>query len=457
MVRGCFLKSACRLSISENERTILRRRRDALMQSIGSGIAFVVSAQPNAGPAAYRAAFRQDSDFLYLSGCPETDALAVFIPQHPQHKSVLFIRERDALSELWNGPMLGLDNAAAQLDFDLVLPLNEMDKKIPEWLSFADSIYWDASPELEFYERLRPLLQGSRLRRNGAEILNVRDVIHEQRLFKDELEIESLQRANDIASRAHELAMRVTRSGLFEYQVQAFLEMSMRVSGSSQLGYPSIVAGGANACCLHYNINNCRLDNGDLLLVDAGCESNFYTADITRTWPVSGKFTGEQRALYELVLETQVRSIEKIRPGLKLTELNDFAGRTLAEGLIHLGILKCSIDEALEKKRHKDFFPHGLGHFLGLDVHDVGRYRIKNVERALEAGMCVTIEPGLYIQPSFPDVDARWHGLGIRIEDNILVTAEGHRNFTTCIKNVEEIEAVVGTLSANELKSFVSG
>jgi Xaa-Pro aminopeptidase len=420
------------------------------MQAIGNGIALVVSAKPNSGPAGYRAPFRQDSDFLYLTGCPETDALAVFIPQHPQHKTVLFLRDRDAASELWNGPMLGLEGAAEQLGFDLVLPLSEIDKKIPDWLTHADSIYWDASPELEFYERLRPILQGSRLRRNGAEILNVRDVIHEQRLFKDDLEIECLQRANDVASRAHELAMRVTRIGMFEYQVQAFLEMSMLMRGSSQLGYPSIVASGANACCLHYNRNNCQMAEGELLLIDAGCESNFYTADITRTWPVSGKFSGEQRALYDLVLDTQVRSIEMIRPGVKLTELNDFAGKNLAEGLIHLGIIKCGLEEALEKKRHKEFFPHGLGHFLGLDVHDVGRYRIKNVERPLEAGMCLTVEPGLYIQPSFPDVEPRWHGLGIRIEDNILVTRDGHRNFTNCTKKAEDIEALTGTLQLDD-------
>lgn len=449
------MKSECRITVSESERAILRSRREALMRSIGSGIGIAVSAKPNSGPAGYRAAFRQDSDFLYLTGSPETDSLAVFIPQHPHHRTVLFLRERDTAGELWNGPMLGLEGAGEQLGFDLVLPLSELDKKIPEWLTFADSIYWDSSPELEFYERLRPILQGSRLRRNGAEILNIRDVIHEQRLFKDELEIEHLQKANDIASRAHELAMRVTRSGLYEYQIQAFLEMSMLVNGSTQLGYPSIVASGANACCLHYNRNNCTLAENDLLLIDAGCESGFYTADITRTWPVSGRFSGEQRDLYELVLETQQRSIEKIRPGVTLTELNDLAGRNLAEGLIRLGIIKCSLDEALEKKRHKEFFPHGLGHFLGLDVHDVGRYRIKNVERPLEAGMCLTVEPGLYIQPSFADVDSRWHGIGIRIEDNILVTADSYRNFTSCSKKIDDVELLIGSVRPEELNRFL--
>jgi len=441
------MKPESRIQLSAAHREVLQRRRSAFMDAISNGIAFLPSAKPNLGPAGDRATFRQDSDFLYLTGCQETPSLAVFIPQHPQHRTVLFVRERDSFSELWNGPMLGVADARDTLGFDLVLPLSEFEKKIPEWMAFADTIYWDTSPEQEFYEQLRPLLQGSRLRRNGAEILNVRDVLHELRLFKDELEIESLRVANAIASRAHEMAMRFVQPGDYEYQVQAVLEAVMRGAGSTQLGYPSIVAGGANACCLHYNLNSCQIAQGELLLIDAGCEWSFYTADITRTFPVSGRFSSEQKELYELVLLSQQKSIESIRPGAKLSELNDFAGRILADGLIQLGILQCSLDEALEKKKHKDFFPHSLGHWLGLDVHDVGRYRIKNIERTLEPGMCVTIEPGLYVQPSQANVDARWHGIGIRIEDNILVTAQGSVNLTPCVKGVDELQSIVGTCS----------
>ncbi len=447
------MKLECRTRLSESQLNALRRRRKDFMNLIGNGIAILPAAKPGDSPAGDRATYRQDSDFLYLTGCPETQALAVFIPQHPNFQSVLFVRERDALSELWNGPMMGVSDAGAILGFDQVFALSEMEKKIPEWLSHADTIFWDSSPEQEFFEQLRPLLQGSRLRRNGAEILNVRDVIHELRLFKDDVELEALRRANQIASSAHEAAMQFVRPGVSEFQVQAVLESVMRSAGSSQLGYPSIVAGGSNACCLHYNLNTCRLDEGDLLLIDAGCELNFYTADITRTFPVSGKFTGEQRALYDLVLESQIKSIAAIKPGAKLSELNDLAGRILAEGLIHLGLLKGSVEEVLEKKRHKDFFPHGLGHWLGMDVHDVGRYRIKNVERPLEPGMCVTIEPGIYVQPGTADVDPRWHGIGIRIEDNILVTANGSENFTPCAKATSDVESLVGTMSP-QLSTF---
>jgi Xaa-Pro aminopeptidase len=297
-------------------------------------------------------------------------------------------------------------------------------------------------------------LQGSRLRRNGAEILNVRDVIHEMRLFKAEDEQEALRKANAIASRAHEAAMQFARAGASEFQVQAVLESVMLSAGSAQLGYPSIVASGANACCLHYNVNTCALAAGELLLIDAGCEWNFYTADITRTFPVSGQFTPEQRILYELVLDTQLKAIASVRPGAKWSELNESAGRILTSGLKDCGILKCSQEEAWEKKKYKEFFPHGLGHWLGMDVHDVGRYKIKNVERPFEPGMCLTIEPGLYIQPGSPDVDERWHGIGIRIEDNILVTAEGCENLTPCIKNTAEVEAAVSSMPESLRKFF---
>lgn len=440
------MKPACRIHPSPTQLEALRRRRTEFMKRIGSGIAILPSAKASQSPAGDRAVFRQDSDFLYLTGCTEIHSLAVFVPQHPEFRSVLFLREREASSELWNGPMLGTIDSAELLGFDKVFPLNDFEKKIPEWLSHADTIYWDASPDQEFFESLRSLLQGSRLRRNGAELLNVRDIIHELRLFKDEFELNSLRRANQIASRAHEAAMQFARPGVYEYQVQAVLESVMRSAGSSQLGYPSIVASGANACCLHYNLNNCRLEKGDLLLIDAGCEWNFYTADITRTFPVGGQFSGEQKALYDLVLDAQQQSIASIRPGAKLSELNDSVGRIIASGLLQLGVMKGSLDEILEKKKHKEFFPHGLGHWLGMDVHDVGRYRIKNVERPLEPGMCVTIEPGIYIQPDNVDVDPRWHGIGIRIEDNILVTPQGYENLTSCKKSAVDVESLAGSM-----------
>jgi Xaa-Pro aminopeptidase len=447
------MKQESRARLSEEQKSALRRRRQTFLSEIGGGIAVLASAKPNSGPSGYRSVFRQDSDFLYLTGCAETHALAVFVPQHPEFQSVLFLRERDALLELWNGPMWGVSGTAEALGFDRVFPLSEFESKIPEWLAHADTIYWDSSPDLEFYEQLRPLLQGSRLRRNGAEILNVRDVIHEMRLFKTDDERDTLRHANAIASRAHEAAMQFASVGATEFQVQSVLEAVMKSAGSTQLGYPSIVASGTNACCLHYNVNSCSLEQGDLLLIDAGCEWNFYTADITRTFPVSGKFSAEQRILYELVLDTQLKAIASVRPGVKWSELNESAGRSLTIGLKDCGILRCSVEEALEKKKYKDFFPHGLGHWLGLDVHDVGRYKIKSSERLFEAGMCLTIEPGVYIQPGTSDVDARWHGIGIRIEDNILVTKEGHENLTPCVKNADAIEAMVGAMPEH-LKRF---
>jgi Xaa-Pro aminopeptidase len=423
------------------------------MSAIGSGIAILSSARPNNGPSGDRATYRQDSDFLYLTGCPEPHSVAVFVPQSSNEKSILFLREREPQSELWNGPMLGLSGAHDVLGFDAVYSITELEKKLPKLLAFADTIYWDSTPQQDFHEQLSPLLLGSRLRKHGAEILNVRDVVHELRLFKDEFEIESLRRANAIASEAHEAAMRFSHSGVKEYQVQAVLESVMRSRGSSQLGYPSIVAGGSNACCLHYNVNSCRVENNELLLIDAGCEWNFLTADITRTFPVSGKFTPEQKDIYELTLMAQKAAIEALRPGVLFSQVGELAARVLIDGLLQLGLLSGTAESILESQKHKEFFPHSLGHFLGMDVHDVGRYRIKNIERPLEAGMVVTIEPGLYAQPDCITVDERWRGIGVRIEDNILITRDGFENLTSCVKSVEDVEGTVGQMSP-ELKSF---
>lgn len=449
------MKLDCRTRLSDAHLNALFERRRKFLSNIGSGIAILSSARPNCGPSGDRSTYRQDSDFLYLTGCPEPHSIAVFVPQAQKDKAVLFLREREPHSELWNGPMLGLSGAQEVLGFDAVYSISELEKKLPQMLTYADTIYWDSSPQQEFYEQLSPLLTGSRLRKYGGEILNVRDIVHELRLFKDDFEIESLRSANFVASMAHEAAMQFSSPGVYEYQVQAVLESVMRSRGSSQLGYPSIVAGGGNACCLHYNVNSCQMKDHELLLIDAGCEWNYLTADITRTFPVSGKFTPEQKDIYELTLAAQRQAIDALRPGVLFSQVGDAAVRVLIDGLVQLGLLDGSIDSILESQQHKEFFPHSLGHYLGMDVHDVGRYKIKNVERPLEAGMVVTIEPGLYIQPDCVKVDERWRGIGVRIEDNVLVTNTGHENLTNCVKSVEDVEAMVGRMHP-ETKSFFS-
>lgn len=450
------MKLECRTRLGEAHLNALIERRRKFMSTIGSGIAILSSAKPNSGPSGDRATFRQDSDFLYLTGCPEPHSVAVFIPQGKSERSVLFLREREAHSELWNGPMLGVSGARETLGFDAVYPISELENKLPQLMACADTIYWDSSPQQEYYEQLSALLLGSRLRKYGGEILNARDVVHELRLFKDQFEVDSLRTANALASAAHEAAMRFSRPNVYEYQVQAVLESVMRSRGSSQLGYPSIVAGGSNACCLHYNVNSCQVENNELLLIDAGCEWNFLTADITRTFPVSGKFTPEQKEIYNLTLTAQRTAIEALRPGVLFSQVGELATRVLIDGLLQLGLLKGTPESILESQKHKEFFPHSLGHFLGMDVHDVGRYRIKNVERPLEAGMVITIEPGLYIQPSCVSVDECWRGIGVRIEDNILITKDGSENLTTCAKSVEDIEAIVGHLHG-EVRTFFTG
>lgn len=418
----------------------LRNSRAKFLEKIEGGIAIVVSAQVPEASLESRNGYRQESNFFYLTGLAEAGSVAVFTPGHPTEKSVLFLAERDPLMELWTGPMLGTAGAVAKLGFDAAYDISQLRRKLSEFLQHADSIFWDAEPSRAFSGTVKEVVSGSRLRKQGAQVHDPTLLIADLRLFKSEWEIEQIAQANKVTALAFEAAMRRTRPGLTEYQIQATLEFQMKEQGARSLGYPAIVASGSNSCCLHYSQNNAVLVSGDLLLIDAGCEWNAYTADVTRTFPVNGRFSEEQKVLYEAVLGAQEAAIAAIRPGVTLSELNSLAGDMLARSLVEAGVLPYSLAEVLDRNLHKDFFPHGLSHWLGLDVHDAGRYRIKNLERPLEEGMCLTVEPGLYVQLSQKGVEERWKGIGIRIEDDLLVTANGHRNLTTCIKSVADVE-----------------
>ena len=432
----------------------LRRRRSAFLDALEGGIAVVSASAPVASPDGDRILYHANSSFYYLTGFDDSDAVAVFVPGHPTEKAILFLREKDRNVELWHGPMLGIQGAREQLCFDAAYSLEKLESKLKEYLEHANSIFWSAHSLQPLHGMLNEALLGSRLRRNGAEVFDPEPLLSELRLKKDSYEIQQLKSANVIASAAHEAAMlraihRGTRnlpesqgSPLFEFQVQATLEAAMKEHGVRHLGYPSIVASGENACCLHYSLNNSALEKGDMMLIDAGCEWMGYTSDITRTWPVDGIFTAPQKELYQLVLKAQKKAIEAIKPGVLMSKLTDISLEVMIEGLVSLGLLKGTVAEIREQKKDKDFIPHSLGHWLGLDVHDVGRYRIKNEERPLEAGMCLTIEPGIYVQPYLENIDARWRGIGIRIEDNILVTAQGFENLTPCIKEIHDLEAL---------------
>lgn len=435
------MKSSTRIRIEESHLSALKNRRQNFLKSLGNGIGIVTN---HVVPDAFhRFSYRPSSSFYYLTGLAEDSAVAVFAPNHPTEKCILFLRERDSAMELWNGPMAGLSGATDVLGFDAAYPLDTLAAKLPSYFKDVDSFYWNNDPRGFYSSVIFELIESSRARRQGADLnVDVEKMIGEQRLIKDEWEIEQLQIANDIASRAHEAAMRRAKPGLFEFQVQASLEGEMLEKGSLIRGYPCIVASGENACCLHYSLNNSRLDDGELMLIDAGTEHNFYTSDITRTFPVNGKFTAEQRAVYEVVLGVQNKIIELVKPGIRFQSLNEMTIELLSEGLIELGLLKASKAEVKEKELFRQFYPHGVSHWLGLDVHDVGKYRVQNQERQLEQGMCFTVEPGIYIQPDNMNVEERWRGIGVRIEDNLCVTKTGVRNFTSCVKSITDVESM---------------
>lgn len=395
--------------------------------------------------------FRQNSDFFYLTGFDEPDALLVLAPHHAEHKVVLFLRERDRMKEIWNGRRLGSAAAPAALGIDAAFPIEELAERLPEYVAGASAMHYTFGSDESRDRTIHAALQSARAktRRAGHAPVRFADpaiLIHEMRLFKTPEEVAIMRRAAEATRRGHVAAMRATRPGLHEYEIEAAIEVEYARAGAQCPAYESIVGGGENATILHYVTNRDVLRDGDLLLVDSGAEVDCYTCDVTRTWPVNGRFTGEQRAIYEIVLTAQAASIARVRPGAARNEFHEASVRVITEGLIDLGLLKGSADEAIEKETYRDFYMHGTGHWLGLDVHDVGNYLdAKDAPRLLQAGMVTTVEPGIYVHRDL-DVDERFKGIGVRIEDDILVTADGNDDLTAAIpKTIADLEAIVGS------------
>lgn len=426
----------------------LLRRRARLHESLltagpkGQPAACIVQASQEESGAVYaRTPFKQESHYFALTGVEQPGGVAVFAPSAPTERSVLFLPERDALSEIWNGPMTPVEEAAAAFGFDAAYPLSELETKLPEILKGAACVYGALGGSYAATREVNAGLRNARLRQRGVEWREHHVLLGELRLVKSPWEIEQMRKACELGSRMHERAMAVGRPGTNEFVLQAALEEYARSRGSLWMGYPSIVASGENATCLHYAVNNCRVDDGDLVLIDAGCEWNGFTSDITRTFPANGRFSPEQKALYAVVLKSQNVAISLARPGVTLEQLSDAATEVLVEGLLSLGLLKGDAKSLIEEKKHKDFYPHSLSHWLGLDVHDVGAYDVAGARRPLEPGMAFTVEPGLYVQPGNTEVDPKWRGIGVRIEDNIVITATGHENLVTCVKDIDAVEA----------------
>ncbi len=391
--------------------------------------------------------FRPDSDFYYLAGFPEPEAVAVFAPGRAQGEYVLFCRERDPEMEIWNGPRAGLEGACDDYGADDAFPIGDIDDILPGLMENRDRVFYAMGYYAEFDKRVLSWVERIRRRSRGsdgtpAEFVALDHMLHDMRLFKSKAELKSMRRAAHISVHAHKRAMKVCKPGMKEYEIEAEFLHEFARAGSRSPAYPTIVAGGANSCVLHYTANDQTLKDGDLLLIDAGAEYDYYASDITRSFPVNGRFSTEQRKIYELVLEAQRQAIAEVRPGNHWNAPHEAAVRVVTEGLSELGLLKGKTKHLIAKERYRKFYMHRTGHWLGMDVHDVGDYKVGGEWRVLEPGMVTTIEPGVYIRPGESGVARKWWGIGVRIEDDVVVTRTGSDVLTEGVpKTVADVEA----------------
>ena len=427
------------------------KRRSQLMDIAGSGSVIIVRAAAEKirnRDAAYP--YRQDSDFLYLSGFSEPEAMMVLLPQDKGGEAIMFCRERDALREMWDGPRAGTEGAVAQYGFDEAFPISEAAQRLPDLLHDRERIYHDLGKDPEFDQNLIGWLNEFKAKTRKKflapdEIVALDHSLHEMRLFKSRTEITAMRKSARVAEAAHRRAMQVCRPGMNEAEIHAEL-LHTFTSNQCEASYVPIVGGGANACVLHYISNRDTLNDGDLLLIDAGAEYDGYASDITRTFPINGKFSGPQKDLYEVVLAAQLKAIDEVREGNPWDHVHETAVRVATEGMIDLGIMTGSLEEALEEEHFKDYYVHNTGHWLGLDVHDVGEYEVDGHSRVLEPGMVLTVEPGIYIPETAMAVNEIWRGMGIRIEDNVAVTRDEADVITSGIcKSIDDIEALMAS------------
>ncbi len=425
------------------------RRRAELTNQIGENdIVIIPTSSVKSRNSDVEYQFRPDSDFYYLTGFHEAQAVAVMCPGRAQGEYVIFCRERDALREMWDGRRAGLEGAIEYFGADDAFPIEDIGEILPGMMEEREKVYTTVGRYPEFDTLILSWLNKIKSDvRSGKhapyELVDLNHILHEQRLIKRKDEITIMRKAGKISAAGHKRAMQVCKPGLYEYQVQADMECEFRKAGSPYNAYPSIVAGGENACILHYTENDRVLNDGDLILIDAGAELDCYAADISRTFPVNGKFSAEQRALYNIVLDAQTAAFTKCCVGHSWNEAHEAAVAIIAQGLLDEGLLKGNLTEALETKSYTQFYMHRTGHWLGMDVHDVGDYQLEETWRELEPGMVFTVEPGIYVSPA-QGVDERWHNIGIRIEDNVLVKKDGIEILTeSAPKLPDDIEALM--------------
>jgi len=423
-------------------------RRKALLEAMGKGV-LIISASPTfIRNNDVEHEYRQHSDLYYLTGFDEPDSVLVLSTEHAEHRAVLFLRPRDPDRETWDGPRLGIERAPAQLAIDAAFNISELDQRLPSYLENVKRVHYRIGVDRRFDDRFLAALDVVRMRarRGGeypSEIVDPGVLLHEMRLKKTPAEIDVMRRAAVITREAHLAAMRVARPGRFEYEVEAELLRTFRAHGSERPAYGSIVGAGPNATILHYRKNDRRLEEGDLLLIDAGAEFGYYASDVTRTFPVSGTFSKPQREIYELVLKAQLAAIDAVKPGATIETVHDHTVSVLVDGLLELGLVSGDRQQVIDQGDYKKFYMHRTSHWLGMDVHDVGRYHQDGAPRPLEPGFVLTVEPGLYISPQ-AEVDPAYRGIGVRIEDDILVTPDGSQNLTFDVpKSVGELESIL--------------
>ena len=429
-------------------------RRQRFLDQLGAAAAVIPAATLATHHADCEFPFRQDSDFFYLTGFDEPDAVALLLPHRPEgERFVLFVHPKDPAAEVWTGFRWGTEGAVERYGADIAHPLDQLSALLPGYLEGAEAIAFRVGR----YPAVEPLVlsawgrQLDSYARAGTAALGLvapTPVLHRLRLVKEGHELQRLREACRISAEAHELARTMTQPGMNEAEVQAAIEAHFRAAGARGPAYGSIVAGGDNACVLHYTANTAALQDGDLLLIDAGCSvDDYYNGDITRTFPVNGRFSAEQRELYSLVLAAQEAAVETVHPGGTAEQVHATALRVLVEGLVDLGLLLGDVDGLIEQGAYRHLYMHRTGHWLGLDVHDVGAYRLGDHPAPLEPGMVLTVEPGLYISDRLavpegqPEIDERWKGIGIRIEDDVAVTGSGHEVLTAAAqKSVAAME-----------------
>jgi Xaa-Pro aminopeptidase len=434
--------------------SVYAERRAEFMRRLGTGAAIFRSA-----PSAVRSndsdyKFRQDSDFHYLTGFDEPDSVCLLLPEHPEHKFVLFVRPRNPEREVWDGRRAGPEGAQQNFGADAAFSIEELNEKLLKYIEHAGLIHYRFGRDTEFDDKVFDLVKSYRFlrQRTGVGpygILDPGEILHEMRLFKSTEELELMRRSARIAAGAHEAAMRAVQPGMYEFEIEAIIENHFRRNGANGPAYTSIVGSGLNATILHYHENTRQIGDNELLLVDAGAEYEYYCSDITRTYPATGKFTREQREIYEIVLEAQLQAIDRVRPGTPFIEVHQRALEVIVEGLLRLGLLEGEKEKVIEEATYRKFYMHRTSHWIGVDVHDVGKYQTGGESRKLEPGMILTVEPGIYIG-DIADVPAEYRNIGVRIEDDVLVTEQGNEVLTSdAPKQIAELESIIGSSRSN--------